>query len=82
MDANLNRSFEALGRKHDLLVGATYQKWTYDNDSQAYAGFAYDPFTYDPRNFQAKPTTFARAAGATTLETERSYEALLSFAVH
>jgi len=72
MDANLNGSFEALGRRHDVLVGATYQKWTYRNDSQAYASFAYNPFTFDPRNFQAKPTTFARAAGATTLEREQT----------
>lgn len=72
MDANLNGSFEALGRKHDVLVGATYQKWTYDNDSQAYSAFDYNPFTYDPRNFQAKPTTFSRAAGATTLEREQT----------
>jgi len=72
MDAHLNGSFAALGRKHDMLVGATYQKWTYDNDSQAYSGFAYNPFTYDPRNFQTKPTTFARAAGATTLEREQT----------
>lgn len=72
MDANLNGSFEALGRKHDVLVGATYQKWNYDVDSQAYSGFAYDPFTYDPRDFQTKPTTFARPASSTTTEREQT----------
>lgn len=68
MDANLNGSFEAWGRKHDVLLGATYQDWTYDNDSQAYAAFAYDPFTYDPRNYQVKPTATSRPASSTTLE--------------
>nr|WP_145550150.1 TonB-dependent receptor [Variovorax boronicumulans] len=70
-DGHLVGSFEALGRRHDFVVGGNYQKSDYDVDSQAYSGFPIDPFTYDPRDYLVMPTTPARAASASTQRREQ-----------
>ena len=71
-DANLTGSFAAFGRRHDVLVGTNYQKRDYDLDSQAYAAFPVNIFTFDPSLYVNKPTTFSRAASATTATREQS----------
>ena len=70
-DGYLTGRFAALGRRHELIVGANYQKSNYDNDSQAYTSFAIDPFTYDPRDHLVKPTTPSRAATSSTQTREQ-----------
>ena len=71
-DVNLTGSFGAMGRHHDVLVGANYLKRDYDVDSQAYASVPANPFTFDPSNYLTRPTAFARAASATTQTREQT----------
>lgn len=71
-DANLTGSFAAFGRRHDVLVGANYQKRDYDIDSQAYTGFPVDIFSYDPSLHLTKPTVFSRAATSSKATREQS----------
>jgi outer membrane receptor for ferric coprogen and ferric-rhodotorulic acid len=62
MDGNLQGSFEAFGRRHDVLVGANYMRRNYDYDYDLYAGTVYNPFTYDPNTFDFRPSQFTRTA--------------------
>lgn len=64
IDANLNGSFEAFGRKHDVLVGANYQKRDYDLYSQLYtvANANINVFNFNAANYANFPTVPARAA--------------------
>ena len=57
-DASLQGSFSALGRRHDVLVGANYLRRDYDLYSQLYTvpNAAINPFTYDPSAYAAFPT--------------------------
>ncbi|MFT3718192.1 TonB-dependent siderophore receptor [Pseudorhodoferax sp.] len=68
LDGHLIGSFEALGRRHELVVGGNYQKLERNIASQAYASFPVDIFHYDPRDYTAMPTTPSRAATNTTLD--------------
>jgi outer membrane receptor for ferric coprogen and ferric-rhodotorulic acid len=72
MDANLQGSFTAFGRQHDVLVGANYQTRDYDVDSQAYSGYPIDPRTYDPSANPTQPTTISRAATRSKSERDQS----------
>ncbi|TWI61162.1 outer membrane receptor for ferric coprogen and ferric-rhodotorulic acid [Pseudoduganella lurida] len=69
-DATLEGSFVAFGRKHDVIVGANWQKREYDKTSQLYAvpNPIINPFTFDSRTYASVPTDPARAA-TQTLET-------------
>lgn len=71
LDANVEGSFDAWGRRHDVLFGANYQKRNYELDSQAYEGFAYNPFTYNPADYTDPLTKPSRAARSTDTEREQ-----------
>ncbi|MFC7298280.1 TonB-dependent siderophore receptor [Herminiimonas aquatilis] len=64
IDATLQGSFAAYGRKHDVIVGVNYQQREYDLYSQLYtvANPNVNPFTFNPYNYAVAPTQVARAA--------------------
>lgn len=64
IDASLTGSFSAFGRKHDVLVGANYQKRDYDLYSQLYTvpNAAINVFNFNAANYSNFPTVTARAA--------------------
>jgi outer membrane receptor for ferric coprogen and ferric-rhodotorulic acid len=74
VDATLEGSFAAFGRRHDVIVGANWQKADFDKTSRSYTvpNSAIQPDTFDPRDYLAAPTSPARAATHTLLETEQS----------
>lgn len=69
IDTNLQGSFSALGRKHDVLIGANYNKRTYDRYSQAYVvdTSAQNPYTFDPYKYANTPTVKTSASPTHTL---------------
>ena len=73
IDTNLTGSFEAFGRKHDLLVGANYQKRDYDLYSQLYTvpNAGIDVFNFNAASYAAFPTVPARAATSTLNRVEQ-----------
>ncbi len=74
VDATLEGSFAAFGRKHDVIVGANWQQRDYDYYSQLYAvpNSGIDPFTFDAHAFGWYPNEPARAAANTFRDTEQS----------
>ncbi|MGC3985330.1 MAG: TonB-dependent siderophore receptor [Pseudorhodoferax sp.] len=70
-DGYLVGNFEALGRRHELIVGGNYQKRDYRIDGQAYASYPLDVFTYDPRDYLDRPVTPSRAATSTNAQREQ-----------
>ncbi len=74
LDANLQGSFEAFGRKHDVLVGANYQKRDYDLTTQLFTvpNNGIDVFRFNPAAFATFPTVPARAATNTLARREQT----------
>jgi len=73
LDASLNGSFEAFGRKHDVLIGGNYQKRDYDLTSQLFtvANSGINVFNFNGANYATFPTVPARAATNTLARTEQ-----------
>lgn len=71
-DASLTGTFAALGRRHDVLLGANYFKRDYDLDSQAYGAIAANIFTFDPSNYLVRTAALARAPTSTTATQEQT----------
>lgn len=73
-DMTLEGSFNALGRRHDVLVGANWSQRDYDYTSQLYAvaNPIVNPYTFNPLDYAVLPTTPARAGTRTLTETEQS----------
>lgn len=73
-DANLTGSFEAFGRKHDVLIGANYQKRDYDLSSQLYTvpNAAINVFDFNAAAYSSFPTVPARAATNTLNRIEQT----------
>ncbi|RYF27931.1 MAG: TonB-dependent siderophore receptor [Comamonadaceae bacterium] len=68
VDASLAGSFEAFGRKHDVLVGGNYMQRDYDLASQLMAvpnNGAFNVFGFNPADFSVFPTTPAPNRAAT-----------------
>lgn len=75
LDATLNGSFSAFGRKHDLLIGANYMEREYNSYSQLYSisnPVVEDPLAFDPRDYADLPTVIARAATNSLARVEQS----------
>lgn len=67
LDASLTGSFEALGRKHDVIVGANYKKRDYDLASQLMVvpNAAINIFNFNPANYATLPTVPSPTRAAT-----------------
>lgn len=74
IDGTLTGSFAAFGRKHDVIVGANFQRREYDLTSQAYTvpNAAFNPFTFNPWDYANAPTVPSRAATHTLARVEQS----------
>lgn len=73
-DATLEGSFNAFGRRHDVLLGANWMQRDYDYLNQLYtiANPLVNPFTFNPHDYAVAPTIPARAATHTLTPTEQS----------
>jgi len=74
LDVSLAGSFDAFGRRHDLLVGGNYMKRDYDLYSQLLAvpgGGRFNIFDFNPASFSNFPTVPSRAATNTLNRTEQ-----------
>ncbi|MCZ2497542.1 TonB-dependent siderophore receptor [Xylophilus sp. Kf1] len=73
LDASLNGSFEAFGRKHDVLVGGNYQKRDYDLTSQLFTvpNAGINVFNFNAANYRDFPTVPTRAGTHTLARTEQ-----------
>ena len=73
-DATLEGSFSALGRRHDVLLGANWMQRDYDYYNQLYtvANPVINPYTFDPYDYAVAPTVPARAATRTLAALEQS----------
>ncbi|MFT3800519.1 MAG: TonB-dependent siderophore receptor [Burkholderiaceae bacterium] len=74
-DATLTGSFQAFGRKHDVLLGANYQKRDYGLASQMMEvpNAAYNVFEFDAADYAVFPTqpSRTRAPTSTRVRTEQ-----------
>lgn len=73
-DATLEGSFNAFGRRHDVLIGANWMQRDYTNTSQLYTvtNPIINPFTFNPYDYAIAPTVPARAGTRTLTTLEQS----------
>ncbi|MEW7851231.1 TonB-dependent siderophore receptor [Massilia aurea] len=73
-DLTLEGGFNALGRRHEVLVGANWSQRDYNSTSQLYAvaNPIINPYTFNPLDYAVLPTTIARAGTRTLTELEQS----------
>ena len=73
-DLTLEGGFNALGRRHEVLIGANWSQRDFDNTSQLYAvaNPIINPYTFNPLDYAVLPTTIARAGTRTLTELEQS----------
>jgi len=73
-DVTLEGSFNAFGRRHDVLLGGNWMQRDFDSTSQLYtvANPVVDPFTFNPMDYATAPNLPARAATHTLTALEQS----------
>lgn len=74
VDASLEGAFEALGQRHEILVGANYWERDYDSTSKLYTpdNPAVNVYDFDPRDYSDFPTRLARTPSRSRTTTEQS----------
>ncbi|MFJ1300726.1 TonB-dependent siderophore receptor [Pseudomonadota bacterium AL_CKDN230030165-1A_HGKHYDSX7] len=73
IDASIEGSFEALGQRHDVLLGANYWERDYDSTSALYTpdNPRVNVYDFDPRDYSDFPTRLARTPSRSNAVTEQ-----------